>query len=144
MPTTWPLGSAWSIERTAATFNAGARTGDDLAFGRGSNLAVRSWRGDNEQRPNPCVGTVEEPPFHGMRMRLVSTGIAAAGVRTQLSGQVVRDDGSAVPGLYAIGEAATRITGGVGYNSGYSLSRAITYGWLAVHHAANHAAPAAA
>jgi 3-oxosteroid 1-dehydrogenase len=124
------------LERTAAAFNEGARTGEDPVFGRGSNLAVRSWRGDENQHPNPCVGAVADAPFHGMRMRLVNTGIAAAGVRTGPFGQVVREDDSLVPGLYAIGEAATRTTGGVGYNSGYSLSRTMAYGWLAAHHVA--------
>ena len=122
-----------ALERTAAGFNAGAIRGEDPAFGRGSNPAVRSWRGDNEHEPNPCVGTVEEPPFHGMRMRLVNTGIAAAGVLTGTRGRVLRRDGSVVAGLHAVGEAAARTTGGVGYNSGYSLSRAMTYGWLAAH-----------
>ena len=124
------------LEETADTFNAGAAEGEDPEFGRGTNLSVRSWRGDSDHHPNPCVGTVERAPFHGMRMRLVNTGIAAAGVRTGLSGRVEREDGGFVPGLYAIGEAASRTTGGVGYNSGYSLSRALTYGWLAAHHVA--------
>ena len=65
-------------------------------------------------------------------MRLVNTGIAAARAHGPVGPGRARD-GSFVAGLYAIGEAAGRTTGGVGYNSGYSLSRALTYGWLAAH-----------
>jgi 3-oxosteroid 1-dehydrogenase len=130
------------LEETAETFNAGAEEGVDPEFGRGENLSVRSWRGDNDHHPNPCVGTVQRAPFHGMRMRLVNTGIAAAGVLTGLSGQVKREDGSVIPGLYAIGEAASRTAAGVGYNSGYSLGRTMTYGWLAARHAAGVGAAA--
>ncbi len=120
-----------ALEHTVADFNEHARLGADPRFGRGSNAAVRSWRGDAAQQPNPCIGPLEEPPFHGMRMRLLNTGIAAAGVLTGTHGRVLREDRTIVPRLYAIGEAAARTTGGVGYNSGYSLGRAITYGCLA-------------
>ena len=43
-----------------------------------------------------------------------------------------RADGSVIPGVYAVGESSSRAAAGVGYNSGYSLSRAMAFGWLAV------------
>jgi len=67
-----------------------------------------------------------------MRMRLLNTGIAAGGLVAGSSGRVLRQDGSVIDGLYAAGECVTRTTGGgAGYNSGYSLGRAMTYGYLA-------------
>jgi len=128
------------LERTAATFNAGAERGEDPAFGRGSNLSVRRFRGDWSHRPNPCVGPVSEPPFFGMRIRLLNTGIAAAGVRAGAHGRVLRADGSEIGGLWAAGECSTRAAAGVGYNSGYSLSRALAFGFLAARDAAARAA----
>jgi 3-oxosteroid 1-dehydrogenase len=119
------------LERTAARFNAHAATGEDPDHGRGSNLSVRRFRGDWTNQPNPCLGAVGEPPFFGMRIRLLSTGIAAAGVRAGASGRAQREDGSTITGLYAIGECSTRAAAGVGYNSGYSLSRALAFGRLA-------------
>jgi 3-oxosteroid 1-dehydrogenase len=36
-----------------------------------------------------------------------------------------------------VGEASARAAAGVGYNSGYSLSRAMAFGWIAAGHAAD-------
>jgi 3-oxosteroid 1-dehydrogenase len=132
-----------TLERTADQFNTGAETGADPEFGRGSNLSVRRFRGDWTNDPNPCVGPVTKPPFYGMRIRLLNTGIAAAGVRAGASGQVERSDGRTISGLYAIGECSTRAAAGVGYNSGYSLSRAMAFGYLAAKHAASYCTSAA-
>ena len=134
------------LEATAQRFNTLARTGTDSDFGRGSNLSVRRFRGDWNQQPNPNMGTVERAPFHGMRMRLLNTGIAAGGVRTDGDGRVLRADGVAVEGLYVVGEGSARAAAGVGYNSGYSLSRAMAFGWLAARHVVemNEAVAAAA
>ena len=130
-----------ALELTADQFNTGAETGTDPAFGRGSNLSVRRFRGDWTNDPNPNVGPVATPPFYGMRIRLLNTGIAAAGVRAGASGRVQRSDGRTIPGLYAIGECSTRAAAGVGYNSGYSLSRAMAFGYLAAKDAARSTGP---
>jgi len=119
------------LEAATRRFNEQAATGEDTDFGRGSNLSVRGFRGDWNHRPNPCLGPVVEPPFFGMRMRLLNTGIAAAGVRAGLFGRVLTEEGDVIDNLYAVGECSDRAAAGVGYNSGYSLSRAITYGYLA-------------
>jgi 3-oxosteroid 1-dehydrogenase len=121
------IGLASTVDR----FNEHAEHGEDPAFGRGSNASVRTFRGDGDHRPNPNVGPIVESPFHGMRMRLLNTGIAAGGLVAGSGGRVLRPDGSVLEGLYAVGECVTRTTGGgAGYNSGYSLCRAMTYGYL--------------
>ena len=127
----------FGLARTTARFNAMARTGIDEDFGRGSNQSVRRFRGDASHHPNPNMGPVETAPFHGMRIRLLNTGIAAGGVCADGDGRVLRTDGTAVEGLYAVGEASSRGAAGVGYNSGYSLSRAMAFGWLAARHVAD-------
>ncbi len=126
-----------ALRASADRYNAGAADGEDREFGRGGNLSVRRFRGDGKQKPNPCVGPVTEGPFFGMRLRLLSTGIAAAGVRAGSHGRVERDDGSVIEGLYAVGECSARAAAGVGYNSGYSLSRAMAFGFLAAHEIAD-------
>lgn len=120
------------LSSTITDFNVHASLGEDPHFGRGTNPSVRTFRGDGDHHPNPNVGPVVEPPFYGMRMRLLNTGIAAGGLVAGTAGKVLREDGSEIDGLYAVGECVTRTTGGgAGYNSGYSLSRAMTYGYLA-------------
>ena len=123
-----------ALEATAASFNEHAANCEDPEFGRGSNASVRRFRGDNTAE-HPNIGTVDQAPFHGMRLRLLNTGIASGGLRTTDHGRVVGLDGEPIDGLYAVGECAVRSTGGGGYNSGYSLSRAMTFGWLAAQHA---------
>ena len=125
------------LEATAARFNTMAQTGQDADFGRGSNLSVRRFRGDWNHQPNPNMGPVERAPFHGMRLRLLNTGIAAGGLRADGDARVLRADGSVIEGLYVVGEASARAAAGVGYNSGYSLSRAMAFGWIAACHAAD-------
>jgi 3-oxosteroid 1-dehydrogenase len=125
------------LEATATRFNMLAHSGTDTDFGRGSNLSVRRFRGDWNHQPNPNMGPVARAPFHGMRMRLLNTGIAAGGVRTDGDARVMRTDGSVIDGLYVVGEASARAAAGVGYNSGYSLSRAMAFGWIAARHAAH-------
>ena len=120
------------LEATATRFNEAAARNEDPEFGRGSNASVRRFRGDNNA-PHPNIAPVEQAPFFGMRLRLLNTGIASGGLRTTDHGKVLAEDGSVIPGLYAVGECAVRSTGGGGYNSGYSLSRAMTFGWLAAN-----------
>lgn len=120
-----------ALEAAAARFNEHAADGRDPDFGRGTNLSVRLFRGDGRHAVNPNVGPVVQAPFFGMRMRLLKTGIAAAGVRTGDRGRVLDAAGDPVRGLYAVGECSARAAAGVGYNSGYSLSRAMAYGFLA-------------
>jgi 3-oxosteroid 1-dehydrogenase len=120
------------LEATAARFNEHAARGEDPEFGRGSNASVRRFRGDNNAA-HPNIAPVEQAPFFGMRLRLLNTGIASGGLRTTDHGRVLAEDDTVLPGLYAVGECAVRSTGGGGYNSGYSLSRAMTFGWLAAN-----------
>jgi 3-oxosteroid 1-dehydrogenase len=122
---------ARGLEETATRFSEFAQTGVDTDFNRGSNLSVRRFRGDWNNQPNPNLGAVNKPPFYGMRMRLLNSGIAAGGVRTDQFARVLGEDGNVIEGLYAVGECSARAAAGVGYNSGYSLSRAMAFGWIA-------------
>ena len=63
------------LARTAATFTADVEQGSDPAFGRGTNTTWQRFQGDPNQRPHPNLGGVAEPPFFGMRLTMVSTGI---------------------------------------------------------------------
>ena len=122
---------AAGLAATVARFNPHAERGEDPDFGRGGNLSVQRFRGDGRHAPNPNLGPLEEPPFHGMRLRLLGTGIAMSGVRTGPDGEALRSDGSTVEGLFTVGACAAMTSSGSGYNSGYALSRALTFGWLA-------------
>lgn len=121
---------------TVIRFNSHARTGEDPDFDRGSRPWSQRFKGDGEHVPHPNIGTLEEPPFHGIELRLSMTGIPAAGLRVTTDSRVVDIDDSPIPGLYAAGSATAMTNSGSGYNSGFSLSRGLTGAWLAARHLA--------
>jgi len=117
------------LERTAQEFNKSAVKGNDPIFGRGTKAAVRKFSGDPSHELHPNVAPVAKGPFYGMRIRLISAGIGMSGIHVDPEGRVLDQNGTPVPGLYAAGAATAFTASGSGYQSGYSLSRAITLGY---------------
>ncbi len=120
-----------------ATFNESAEGGDDPAFGRGTLPYSRLRAGDPNQSPNPNLGSLREPPFWGLPLKLLGTGIYSTGLLIDSDAQVLREDRSAVPGLYATGNAAAHVEQ-PGYVGGLANARAITYAYLAACHAVTY------
>ncbi len=118
------------LERTVERFNAGAINGEDPEFGRGTVLFVRNYAGDPSNRPNPLLAPLAEAPFHGMRIRIVGTGIGSSGVRIDGDGHVLTAERQPIAGLYAIGSCAALLSSGTGYNSGFALGRGLTLAYL--------------
>lgn len=118
------------LARTAARFNSNVECGADPEFGRGSNKTWQKFQGDPNQKPNPNLGPVSEAPFYGMRITMVSTGISLTGISVDPDGRALDERGRPIRGLYAAGAAAAFNSSGTAYNSGFSLSRAITLGLL--------------
>jgi 3-oxosteroid 1-dehydrogenase len=118
------------LAETAHRFNSAAAAGVDPEFGRGSNLTWQKFQGDPKQEPHPNLGPVDHAPFYGMRLRMISTGIGLTGISVDSDGRVLDDAKVPIHGLYAAGAAAAFNSSGAAYNSGFSLSRAITLGWL--------------
>jgi 3-oxosteroid 1-dehydrogenase len=118
------------LERTAARFNAHAERGEDPDFGRGTVTYVRRFAGDPSHRPSPVLGPLAEPPFFGLRLKFVGTGIGSSGVRIDGDGRILDERGEHVRGLYAVGSCAALTTTGSGYNSGFALGRGLTLAFL--------------
>jgi 3-oxosteroid 1-dehydrogenase len=118
------------LEATAAAFNEHAARGEDPAFGRGTVEFVNRFSGDPGHRPSPVLGPIDEPPFHGLRLLLVGTGIGSSGVHIDADGHVLDAAGAVIPGLHAVGSCAATTTFGTGYNSGMALSRGLTLAYL--------------
>ena len=119
------------LQQTADRFNDDAATGVDTEYGRGSTVWARTFASDPSHQPNPNVGPVDTAPFHGMPIRFMMVSVQITGIKVDASGRVLSDAGGAVNGLYAVGSCAYFGTSGVGFNSGYALSRAMTLGYLA-------------
>ncbi len=134
-PTLELLGEALGIDGatlalTASRFNEGARLGVDPDFGRGSVPFIARFAGDPAHAPSPVLGDVVEPPFFGMRLRYVGTGIGMSGVRIDADAHVLDPGGQIIEGLFAVGSVAGYSTMGSAYNSGFALSRGLTHAYL--------------
>ena len=115
-------------------FNGFAKTGRDLDFHRGER-AYDTWYGDPWVKPNPNLGTIAKPPFLAFRMVPGDVG-TAGGIVTDPFGRVLRDDGAAIPGLYATGNSTASVMGRVYPGAGASIGASFVFAWLAAHHAA--------
>ncbi len=126
---------AGGLVAQVATFNETADDGDDPAFDRGTLPYSRLRAGDPAQSPNPNLGSLREPPFWGLPLKLLGTGIYSTGLLINGDAQVLSEDRRPIPGLYATGNAAAYVEQPA-YVGGLANARAITYGYLAAGHAA--------
>jgi 3-oxosteroid 1-dehydrogenase len=126
-----PVGLAATVER----FNDFARRGADDDFARGTaawSLAKKDqWKPTraDERYVNPSLGTLRIPPFYGVELH--PSAFASAGLVTDAGAQVINQRGAPIAGLYAAGNNAAHTEYGVGYQAGFSLGSAMTFGYLA-------------
>ena len=128
---------AAALEQTVKTYNAGAVKGEDPAFGRGRNSFNR-YLADPAQQPNPCVAPLQTGPFYAVKLVMGDLG-SFDGVRTRLTGEVLRRDGSPIPGLYAVGNDRASIMGGNYPGAGITHGPNMTFGFVTGHHIADKA-----
>jgi 3-oxosteroid 1-dehydrogenase len=91
--------------------------------------------GDRERTKNPNLGPIDKAPYYGLRLRVASAGINAAGLKTNVHAQVMHVRGRPIEGLYAAGNAAAPLDIGAGYQSGLSNLRGLVGGYAAAKHA---------
>jgi succinate dehydrogenase/fumarate reductase flavoprotein subunit len=110
-----------------------ARTGVDVDFGKGESAYDRA-NGDPQHRPNPCLGAIEHAPFYAVCVEPTPLG-TSLGLRTNEHAQVCDASGSAIPGLYAVGNDMHSAMGGEYPGAGAQLGLGMTFGYLAARHA---------
>jgi 3-oxosteroid 1-dehydrogenase len=118
------------LQNTVESFNVHAENGEDPEFGRGSVPFILRFGGDPKHSPSPVLGPLSEPPYYGTRLKFVGTGIGSSGLHADADAHVLREDGSVIPGLFAVGSVAALTTMGSGYNSGFALGRGLTLAYL--------------
>jgi succinate dehydrogenase/fumarate reductase flavoprotein subunit len=129
---------AAGLAETVARMNVFAATGVDTDFNRGVTVYERA-NGDPAARTiNPTLGPIGTAPFHALRLWPGDIG-AAMGLVTDTDARVLREDGAAIPGLYAVGNDAQSIMGGVYPGPGITIGPAITFGYIAARHASRRA-----
>jgi len=128
---------AENLKATVDRFNGFAREGVDPDFNRGGTAYDR-YCGDPRNQPNPCLGTIEQPPFYALPVYIGTIG-TKGGPRTNADGQVLNAFGEAIEGLYAAGNVMASVSGPAYGGGGFTIGLAMTWGYIAAKHAAGKA-----
>ncbi|MFG1796982.1 3-oxosteroid 1-dehydrogenase [Nocardia sp. NPDC049149] len=131
-----------NLAATVARFNTFAETGEDADFGRGNSHYDRYY-GDPTVKPNPCLAALVHGPFYAAKMVPGDLG-TKGGLVADTAGRVLREDGTAIEGLYASGNCSTPVMGHTYAGPGATIGPAITFGYLAVLDIAERKAAAGA
>lgn len=125
------------LEKTVERWNAACANGIDPDHHRGERVFDRI-HGDPTVGPNPSMGTIAKPPFHAVPMFPSDVG-CAGGLVTDPYARVLREDGSAIEGLYASGNTTASLFVKTYPGAGASISASLVHGFVAAHHAAGQA-----
>jgi len=122
---------AKGLKHTVERVNGFAATGNDEDFQRGGNVFDRYY-GDSNVKPNPCLAPIKKGPFYAMRLDAGDIG-TKGGLLTNEKGCVVREDGSEIQGLYAIGNCSASVMGTSYPGAGATLGPAMTFAYIAIN-----------
>jgi 3-oxosteroid 1-dehydrogenase len=120
---------AEALRSTVQRFNGFARSGVDEDFHRGESAYDRYY-GDPTNKPNPNLGEISHPPYYAAKMVPGDLG-TKGGIRTDVNGRALRDDGSVIEGLYAAGNVSAPVMGHTYPGPGGTIGPAMTFGYLA-------------
>lgn len=122
------------LRRTVDDHNAYARTGKDLAFGKGET-AFNRYNGDPHITPNPCLRPLQRAPFYALRVHPATIG-ASVGLKTNRDGRVLDTSDRPIAGLWAAGNDQTNVMAGCCPAAGVTLGPALVFGYRAARDAA--------
>ena len=125
-----------ALQASVERFNEQARAGKDLDFGKGENI-FDLYYGDASMKPNPCMGPLEKGPYYALRVNPGELG-TKGGLDADEAARVMREDGSVIDGLYAVGNCSAYA------GPGSTLGPAMAFAYLAAEDMAAHAAQSAA
>ncbi|MFM0175052.1 FAD-dependent oxidoreductase [Paraburkholderia sediminicola] len=131
---------AQGLRDTVAKMNRYAASGVDEEFGKGGN-AFDTYYGDPNVKPNPCLAPLDTGPFYAVRIDAGDIG-TKGGLLTDALARVLREDGSPIAGLYAIGNTSASMMGASYPGAGSTLGPAMTFGYIAANHLADGEADA--
>jgi 3-oxosteroid 1-dehydrogenase len=117
------------LAETVTRFNEMARTGIDTDFHRGDS-AYDKYYGDPTNKPNPCLGPIDQAPFYAVKIVPGDLG-TKGGIVTDEHARALRPDGTVIEGLYAAGNASAAVMGHTYAGAGSTIGPAIVFGYLA-------------
>jgi 3-oxosteroid 1-dehydrogenase len=115
-----------ALVATVEKYNGHVPTGVDPDFGRGDEAYDRAFSGGE-----PPLVTVDQGPFHAAAFGVSDLG-TKGGLTTDVTGNVLRADGSAITGLYAAGNTMAAPSGAVYPGGGNPIGTSMLFSHLAV------------
>lgn len=122
-----------NLVATIERFNGFATTGVDEDFGRGLS-AYDQYYGDPNLK-NPNLDAIDKAPYYAIRIQIGDLG-TKGGLVCDEHGQVLREDGSVIEGLYATGNASASVMANEYAGPGATIGPSMVFGYIAAHHAA--------
>ena len=119
---------------TVSRFNDLSCAGIDSDFDRGRSAYDRYY-GDPTIAPNPNLRPLDKGPFYAVKMALSDLG-TCGGLRADEHARVLRENGTAIPGLYAVGNTAANAFGNTYPGAGATIAQGLVYGYIAAISAA--------
>lgn len=124
-----------TFTKTYARFNEMAAAGIDDDFHRGESAYDRYY-GDPTVRPNPNLRPLGgRGPLYAVKVVLSDLG-TCGGIRADEYGRALRADGSAIQGLYAVGNAAANVFGTTYPGAGATIGQGVVFGNIVAQHVA--------
>lgn len=119
------------LARTLAAWNDSVGQETDPEFGRGSSAYDGYWGDDKAATPaGRTLGPIDTPPYYAVPVSIGAMG-TKGGPRTDGDGRVLHVNGSAIPGLFAAGNAMAGATGKAYGGAGGTLGPAMVFGYRA-------------
>ncbi|HEY9562156.1 MAG TPA: FAD-dependent oxidoreductase [Nocardioides sp.] len=115
-----------ALVSTVERFNGFAEAGDDEDFDRGKDEFATYFA-------SPVLVPVAQGPFYAARLLLSDLG-TKGGLVTDVDARVLREDGSAIEGLYAAGNTSASMTGKHYPGPGAPIGTAMVFASRAVKH----------
>jgi 3-oxosteroid 1-dehydrogenase len=125
------------LEATVQRFNGFAARGSDEDFHRGEGDHER-WYGDISNRPNPCLGPIDAPPYYAIALYPGDVG-TSGGLCCDERSRVVDTQGRAIVGLYASGNATASVMGRTYPGAGASIAASMIFSYIAANDAVRRA-----
>jgi 3-oxosteroid 1-dehydrogenase len=122
-----------TLAATVTRFNEFARKGKDEDFHRGER-AYDGFYADPTHKPSPTLGTLERAPFYAYRFYPGDIG-TTGGVVTDVCARVLKEDGTAISGLYATGNSTASVMGRAYPGGGSCVGPSFFWGYIAARHA---------
>jgi len=120
---------AANLAKTVEKMNGFAKTGVDTEFHKGET-AIDRYYSDPSVKPNTCLGPIEKAPYYAVPMYPGEIG-TKGGLNVDPQARVLREDGSVIGGLYAVGNTSAAVMGPTYAGAGSTLGPAMTFAYVA-------------